>query len=458
MLGIKIDIAPEVRLVIPEDQRIDVLNKHIISFGEAKSKVQQLPSGHTESHHVSEHVFREQFYNYKKFQTVQDPSSNGNVYIEKIQHGDHPLDFDLKKRGIDDVIAERKSVFSHPNLEENKKRKEIKSLRQASGDPASGDFLGPWAPYQAELDYNKEYELTEEQKATLKEIEEKRKVEIEKGEEVDDFQSKFTFYGEKQYDYQGRSFVIPPPSLTLKDDTSCYLPTKVSKIYAGHTKGVLKATFFPGYGHFILSSSYDTTIRLWDVYKSKELTMLYQGHKKAVKDLCFTNDGLHFLSTGFDNRLNYWDTETGQVVRSYKHGCTPFCGQFNPDVDRNHSFLVGDIEKTITQFDVRAEEPNTKYTEHLGPVNTVTFVDNNRKFASTSDDKKVFLWEFGVPIVVKHISDPEMNAISATDIHPNDKYFLGQSSNNRILCFDVKAQSIRLNKKKKFMGHNSGGY
>ena len=68
------------------------------------------------------------------------------------------------------------------------------------------------------------------------------------------------------------------------------------------------------------------------------------------------------------------------------------------------------------------------------------------------------MWEYGVPIVVKHISDPEMNAIAATDIHPNDKYFLGQSSNNRILCFDVKAQSIRLNKKKKFMGHQTGGY
>ncbi len=33
-----------------------------------------------------------------------------------------------------------------------------------------------------------------------------------------------------------------------------------------------------------------------------------------------------------------------------------------------------------------------QYEEHIGSVNTITFLDNNRKFVSTGDDKKVFLW------------------------------------------------------------------
>lgn len=146
------------------------------------------------------------------------------------------------------------------------------------------------------------------------------------------------------------------------------------------------------------------------------------------------------------------------MVSTYKLDAHPFCGKFHPDEDKQHTFLVGDMHKSVKQFDIRSGEKVQSYSEHLGPVNTITFVDGNRKFASTSDDKKVFLWEFGIPIVVKHISDPEMHAISATDRHPNDKYFLGQSSDNRILCFDVKAQTIRLNKKKKFTGHLSSGY
>lgn len=45
-----------------------------------------------------------------------------------------------------------------------------------------------------------------------------------------------------------------------------------------------------------------------------------------------------------------------------------------------------------------------EYNYHLGAVNTVTFVDDNRRFVSTSDDKTVRVWEFGIPVQVTPIS------------------------------------------------------
>ena len=65
------------------------------------------------------------------------------------------------------------------------------------------------------------------------------------------------------------------------------------------------------------------------------------------------------------------------------------------------------------------------YDEHLSCVNTVTFVDNNTKFVSSSDDKKLFLWEFGVPVVLRHISEPDMHSVTYSSLHPNEKYYLG---------------------------------
>jgi len=58
-------------------------------------------------------------------------------------------------------------------------------------------------------------------------------------------------------------------------------------------------------------------------------------------------------------------------------------------------------------------------------VNTVTFVDYGRKFVSTSDDKKIFLWGFGIGVVEKHLSEPDMTAISNTNMHPTERFFAG---------------------------------
>jgi pre-mRNA-processing factor 17 len=105
---------------------------------------------------------------------------------------------------------------------------------------------------------------------------------------------------------------------------------------------------------------------------------------------------------------------------------------FNPDDDKQNQFLVGTGQKKILQFDTNSGEQVQCYEEHLGAINTITFIDNNRKFVSTSDDKKIFIWEFGLPVVVKHISEPSMHSIPATCLHPNGKYFVGQSLDNKV--------------------------
>lgn len=58
--------------------------------------------------------------------------------------------------------------------------------------------------------------------------------------------------------------------------------------------------FFPGPAHLILSGSMDTKIKIWDVYKDRQVKRTYMGHTKGVKDLCFNHDGTKFLSCSFD--------------------------------------------------------------------------------------------------------------------------------------------------------------
>ena len=60
-----------------------------------------------------------------------------------------------------------------------------------------------------------------------------------------------------------------------------------------------------------------------------------------------------------------------------------------------------------------------EYDQHLGPVNTITFIDDNRRFVSSSDDKSLRIWEWGIPVVIKYISEPHMHSMPAISTHPN---------------------------------------
>lgn len=71
------------------------------------------------------------------------------------------------------------------------------------------------------------------------------------------------------------------------------------------------------------------------------------------------------------------------------------------------------------QYDIRSGEITQEYDRHLGPVNTITFVDENRRFITTSDDKKMCVWDFDIPVPIKLIQDPSMHSMPATGLSPD---------------------------------------
>lgn len=77
---------------------------------------------------------------------------------------------------------------------------------------------------------------------------------------------------------------------------------------------------------------------------------------------------------------------------------------------------------------------------------------------STGDDKKVYLWEYGIPVVIKHVQEPDMHAIPAAALHPSGKSWVGQSMDNQILVYEIRHGDFIKNKKKTFKGHMSAGY
>ncbi|GAY66054.1 hypothetical protein CUMW_245680 [Citrus unshiu] len=325
-------------------------------------------------------------------------------------------------------------------------------------NPATDTWLmknrkSPWAGKKEGV----QTELSEEQKKYAEEYakkkEEKGNAGGEKGEHVED---KSTFHGKEETDYQGRSWIAPPKDAKAAND-HCYIPKRLVHTWSGHTKGVSAIRFFPKYGHLILSAGMDTKVKIWDVVNSGKCMRTYMGHSKAVRDISFCNDGTKFLTASYDKNIKYWDTETGQVIRTFSTGKIPYAVKLNPDDDKQNILLAGMSDKKIVQWDMNTKEITQEYDQHLGAVNTITFVDSNRRFVTSSDDKSLRVWEFGIPVVIKYISEPHMHSMPSISLHPNTNWLAAQSLDNQILIYSTR-ERFQLNKKKRFAGHIVAGY
>lgn len=75
-----------------------------------------------------------------------------------------------------------------------------------------------------------------------------------------------------------------------------------------------------------------------------------------------------------------------------------------------------------SQYDMDSGEIIQEYDQHLGPVNTITFVDENRRFVTTSDDKTIRAWDYDIPVVIKYIAEPHMHSMPAVTLHPSSTH------------------------------------
>ena len=98
--------------------------------------------------------------------------------------------------------------------------------------------------------------------------------------------------------------------------------------FEGHKDDVWSICFSPD-GNFVLSSSSDRTIRIWEVASGKELRR-FVGHLNIVTSVNYFPNGKLVISGSIDATLRLWDIIHGREIRSLK--LNEPCGVcFSPD-------------------------------------------------------------------------------------------------------------------------------
>ncbi|GFZ50906.1 Pre-mRNA-processing factor 17 [Saitozyma sp. JCM 24511] len=422
-------------------------------FNQKKNKGMNTLSGHVEEQVMDDYSFAIQQRTFDVHGYALNPSTTSG--------GDRPLIGSLNQAHQNGYAS-----IDHMRVSRATKR-ETKRKRGGKGDAGVVDgeeaYMGPWAEWAGDKDVDpvveEEAEEWREEKKRREEAKEQAQEKMRVARE-----EKSIFHGKELLDYAGRTYMHIPTDTDVKLNPSegsappnAYLPEKCIHTWTGHNKAVSAIRLFPRSGHLLLSASMDTKVKLWDVYHEGNCLRTFLGHSQAVKDVAFNNKGEKFMSASYDRYLKMWDTETGKCIQAFTNGKIPNVVKFHPDPDKQNIWLAGMQDKKIIQYDTRAHEIVQTYDQHLGPVNTITFVDDNRRFVTTSDDKTIRGWDYDIPVVIKYIAEPYMHSMPAVTKHPSNKYFACQSLDNQILVYSADG-SFKQAKKKRFAGHTIAGY
>ncbi|KAE8731668.1 Transcription initiation factor TFIID subunit 5 [Hibiscus syriacus] len=160
-------------------------------------------------------------------------------------------------------------------------------------------------------------------------------------------------------------------------------------LFQGHSGPVHSATFSP-LGDFILSSSADTTIRLWSTKLNANL-VCYKGHNYPVWDVQFSPAGHYFASASHDRTARIWSMDRIQPLRIMAgHLSDVDCVQWHANCNY---IATGSSDKTVRLWDVQNGECVRIFIGHRSMILSLAISPDGRYVASGDEDGMIMMWD-----------------------------------------------------------------
>ncbi len=290
------------------------------------------------------------------------------------------------------------------------------------------------------------------------------------------------------------SIPSPLPDPYQLDQLVVPLVKQPTRLLKGHSKEIFCVKFLPGEPLQALSSSFDLTLRLWDVTTGEtkrkvdgtkawdmindiaissngELAALacgqyagtqklrlfdlkkwqevrqFAGHVNAVRCVDFAEDGTRLISGSLDQTVRVWDVKSGKELQKFGEAVDP---KTNPQAFQNVSNYVWDVAfapdgKSAVALGLGRKAiawKTDKWTEHFvipeerrGMPSKVTFAPDGKQFVLVSYSR-LDLFETETGMLLNQVDLPGA-AISASAISPDLKWLALADKNGTIRLFNV---------------------
>ena len=173
--------------------------------------------------------------------------------------------------------------------------------------------------------------------------------------------------------------------------------------FSGFTNGINTAVFTTDGAHILLGlGSYalpekvalDSRILLIDT-ETGSVTHELVGHTDYVVSIAVSPDGRSALSSSFDGSIRRWDLTTGQErSRFIGHESRVTSVAFSPD---GHSALSGSFDGSVAVWDVASGAQLRRFVVDA-PVNSIAFSPDGQYVLSGADDGKVQVWRLALDL------------------------------------------------------------
>jgi WD40 repeat protein/serine/threonine protein kinase/tetratricopeptide (TPR) repeat protein len=233
----------------------------------------------------------------------------------------------------------------------------------------------------------------------------------------------------------------------------------------GHTNAIEEFGFSPD-GARLASSSWDGTIRIYDLATGREL-LKFEEHDGSIGGVAFSPDGQLIVSatggvlSSKPGKILIWNAETGQVVRTLSGHTTPVSNtQFTSDGKRLIS--TGGSQTAYKKGELKVWDVDTG--EQLASVESLKAgvvslaVSADERFAVTGGyDGQAHMWDLTTGAVVRTFGERTVAyfgiiVFSGLAISPDGLYLAGAGSDNSVRIWELdSAQQVQ-----KLQGHTRG--
>ena len=246
----------------------------------------------------------------------------------------------------------------------------------------------------------------------------------------------------------------PDLLVSVSRDRSLLIWTISTTTEQGEISGVTGTTFrrLNGHSHFIsdvvlssdnnfaLTSSWDTTMRLWDL-RAGRTTYRFVGHSKDVLSVTMSPDNRQIISGSRDKTIKLWNTLAEckydfEAQNSHTDWVT--CVRFTPST-KDPMIITSSWDNTVKLWDQQTFKHKATLVGHTGCVNTLNVSPDGNFLASGGKDNLAMIWQIKDNSLLYQLDT--QSPINSLAFSPT-RYWLAATTDSGIKVWDLDSKTL----------------